>query len=224
LFVSSKDFVVDGTNYAWLKAYIQFPGGTPATADLILYPAGAPYDVWRTVTVQTTVEAGNAGKDMQILLQGAGVWVDNVRLTRGAIGYPATVIVNTNPTGVSVTPAAGTYTVPLGTTIGFIGDSNAVACPKRYSFDHWSQGGRLLRRPQVRSQTIIIDNDITVMAEYEDVSVCGDVCHLNPLMDLSGNCIVDFEDFSKFAEKWLVDFDSVDLGEFAEEWLVDTRP
>lgn len=61
---------------AWFTASLQFVGTAAVVAD---FPDNnAPYDVWRTHSITQVVNAAQAGKVIQVQIQGKGVWVDNV--------------------------------------------------------------------------------------------------------------------------------------------------
>ncbi|RKX40290.1 MAG: hypothetical protein DRP64_12850, partial [Verrucomicrobia bacterium] len=61
---------------AWFNAKLQFIGG----GDILLTYVNTPQDVWTAQTVEVVVSADQAGKDIQVYLKGAGVWVDDVHL------------------------------------------------------------------------------------------------------------------------------------------------
>lgn len=61
---------------AWLNIYVQFLGDSQAQ----LVYVNTPQDVWTAQSLEVVVSAGQAGKDVRVQLQGAGVHVDNVRL------------------------------------------------------------------------------------------------------------------------------------------------
>ena len=78
---------------AWMNIYVQFVGtAEPAVAysyNATTSPNGVLQDIWTGQTVQTDVTATRAGGVLQVHVQAAGVWVDDMDLT--VIPEPATL-------------------------------------------------------------------------------------------------------------------------------------
>ncbi len=74
----SNTLSADYGSQAWFRGKIQFVGGS----DIPISYVNTPQDVWTEQSLEVVVSASDAGKEIQVHLSGAGVWVDNVKLTR----------------------------------------------------------------------------------------------------------------------------------------------
>ena len=118
-----------------------------------------------------------------------------------------TLTMQVSPAGPNtVIPAIGDNDYDFGNR-ALISADVFVNCPDIYVFDHWE--GELdpadpYCDPYSPTTTVLMDQDRTITAVFvPEVPVCGDVCHPSPPEDLSDNCMIDLEDFSRFADAWL---------------------
>ena len=77
---------------AWMNVSLQFIGDNPATwnYNATATPLGLVQDTWTEVTLEVpALSAGQAGKQIQVHVQAAGVWIDDMDLT--VIPEPATL-------------------------------------------------------------------------------------------------------------------------------------
>ncbi len=73
----------------WFNAALQFVGEDQWVANFPYGTHGEPQDTWLTHSITQVVTAGEAGMPIQIQLNGAGVWVDDVRLEVIQASQPA---------------------------------------------------------------------------------------------------------------------------------------
>ena len=77
---------------AWMNVNLQFIGDSQVSwnYNATTAPLGVTQDTWTQVTLEVpALSAGQAGKDIQVHVQSAGVWVDDMQLT--VIPEPATL-------------------------------------------------------------------------------------------------------------------------------------
>lgn len=77
---------------AWMNVNLQFIGDSQVSwnYNATTAPQGVAQDTWTQVTLEVpSLSAGQAGKDIQVHVQGAGVWIDDMQLT--VIPEPATL-------------------------------------------------------------------------------------------------------------------------------------
>lgn len=85
--ILSKDY-----NQAWMRAKIQFVTGGPYSEHSYQINAtdpGVVKDVWQTLVIETTVLPSQANMGIQIQFEGAGTWIDNIRME--IVPEPATL-------------------------------------------------------------------------------------------------------------------------------------
>lgn len=77
----------------WFNAALQFVTVNQIVADFPHNVHTEPQDVWLTHSITQVVTAAQAGTEIQIQLNGAGVWVDNVRLEVVQANKPANELI-----------------------------------------------------------------------------------------------------------------------------------
>ena len=111
--------------------------------------------------------------------------------------------ITTSPlNNIPVQPGVGDFSYPQKANVPIVA-AQYNNCPDVYIFDHWE--GQDILDPNEAATTVLMDTDVQITAVFVVTRNCGDACHPNDLLgDFNHDCIVDFEDFSNFAENWLV--------------------
>jgi hypothetical protein len=139
---------------------------------------------------------------------GAGTWTRIAMiLTEVAIPQTFTLTVNTNPANVTTVAPLGTVTYPINEPVTLMA-STYFGCQhsdgkKVYAFQSWTGP---VADPQSASTTVTgttPGQHITVTANFNLISACGDACHPYPQYDFNHDCITNMGDFSMFAATWL---------------------
>ena len=106
----------------------------------------------------------------------------------------------TEPSEVNtIIPIVGTHQYTQGDTVN-ISAQRFANCPDVYVFSHWVGD---VNDFNASSTTVVMDANKTVTAVFVDGRQCGDECHPYRAGDLNKDCVVDFEDFTSFAQTWL---------------------
>lgn len=108
--------------------------------------------------------------------------------------------VQTEPNDVNtVTPSVGEH---ICSGLVDISAQPFIDCPDVYQFDYWDGD---VTDANSASTTVFMDSDKTIKGVFVATRECGDECHPNNLFgDYNHDCIIDFNDFAKFADNWLV--------------------
>ncbi len=166
-------------------------------------------DQWYTKTFTwDSTGSPHVGKYLQIYLNGDRVTMDNLQIRKFTQGIAADVTIDSNPSVFStaggrpsVSPSPGSYQVAIGGSID-ITVGGFQTCPNTYvpgaietSYGNFTGA----------AATVVVDDDGAVNVLYDTSNQCGDECHPEPVMDFSGDCIVNLEDFAEFVYYWLDD-------------------
>ncbi len=129
----------------------------------------------------------------------------------------AQLTLQTQPEGINtISPFSDSY--DFGSVVP-IAALRYVNCPAVMAFDHWEGEG--IADPYSASTSVVMDQDKTVRAVFQDDHQCGDECHPPVKADLSKDCSVDIEDLHLFAYAWLDDSPEPDNGDLNEDGHVD---
>jgi hypothetical protein len=139
---------------------------------------------------------------------GLGTW-NRVAMILTEVEVPPifTLTVNANPARVSTVGPLGTATYPINQPLALIANTY-FGCQHNdgvdvYAFQSWTGP---VADPQSASTTVTgttPGEHITVTANFNLISACGDACHPYPQYDFNHDCITDVGDFSTFADNWL---------------------
>jgi hypothetical protein len=97
-----------------------------------------------------------------------------------------------------VAPAVGSHQYPRGTSVIFSA-GRSIACPGVWTFDHWVGD---VFQTQAATTLVVADHDKTITAAFTESRQCGDECHPVPASDFNQDCLVNWSDFTVFAEHW----------------------
>ena len=216
----SVDVYVPTADYypnQWLNLIIGIAGGEymavfdqQTTLNDYMAANGYGPDEWFTVDLEWQHTNTHTDQPLVIQIGNTGIWIDNVRFSTATTvsGIPATLTLQADPVEFDsyVVPAPDDYILPIGyeMAVSAVTDRH-VECPNVYTLEWQGDGSRRFTWPANLSQTVLVDDDISVIARYITDNQCNDECRPYPSSDLSKDCVVDLEDFAIMASEWLTD-------------------
>ena len=154
----------------------------------------------------------NFGRPLGIAFAGEmGMTLDNITIRRDInIDAPALSLTVSSPVSndENLTLETGEHEFPAyngnlpSIVVAAIMQDAQIRCPYTYRFTGWSG----VVESFARTVEVTLNEDSTINADYQDISVCGDACHpVRPgdIYPAGGDCQINASDFYVLAAAWL---------------------
>jgi len=169
------------------------------------YPGAGAFDLTGRLSYTVPASGGPAGKEIGVFLQlgNNSVTFDNVALYLVTDPVNLTMAASPADKGIdTIYPPAGQATFIKGSYVN-IKASPYYGWPQVYKFDHWV--GQGVTNPNSSQTTVLMDQDRSITAVYDDGRAGDGQWHTISVGDLDQDGIVDTQDLVIYAGKWLFD-------------------